>query len=212
MKSEETRKLSAKEQRRQDVFDETCERLIQEGYKRTNLTIGIVKANIIVLLLAIPVIAVGVLLFTLKNPVSLLRPTPQDGILFIVLFVVLIVAHELIHGLTWSVFAENHFKDIDFGFMKELLTPYCTCSTPLLKSHYIMGALMPCIVLGIIPAVIGIVLGSSVLFWLGIVMTLSAGGDIMIVCKVLAFKKQPESKEILIYDHPTQAGSVVFEK
>ena len=27
MKSEETRKLSAKEQRRQDVFDETCEKL-----------------------------------------------------------------------------------------------------------------------------------------------------------------------------------------
>ena len=212
MKSEETRKLSAKEQRRQDVFDETCERLIREGYKKTNLTVGIVKANIIVLLLAIPVIAVGVLLFTLKNPVSLLRPTPQGSILFIVLFVVLIVVHELIHGLTWSVFAENHFKDIDFGFMKELLTPYCTCSTPLRKSHYIMGALMPCIVLGIIPAAIGILLGSSLLFWIGIVMTLSAGGDIMIVCKVMAFKKQPESKEILIYDHPTQAGSVIFEK
>ena len=179
---------------------------------KTNLTVGIVKANIIVLLLAIPVIAVGVLLFTLKNPVSLLRPTPQGSILFIVLFVVLIVVHELIHGLTWSVFAENHFKDIDFGFMKELLTPYCTCSTPLRKSHYIMGALMPCIVLGIIPAAIGILLGSSLLFWIGIVMTLSAGGDIMIVCKVMAFKKQPESKEILIYDHPTQAGSVIFEK
>lgn len=208
----ETRKLSAKEQRRQDVFDETCERLIHEGYRKTNLTIGIVKANIIVLLLAIPVIAIGVLLFALKNPISLLRPTPQGSILFIVLFVVLIVAHELIHGLTWSVYAEHHFKDIDFGFMKEYLTPYCTCSTPLRKSHYIMGALMPCIVLGIIPAVIGILLGSSLLFWIGIVMTLSAGGDIMIVCKVLAFKKQPESKKILIYDHPTQAGSVIFEK
>lgn len=212
MKSEETRKLSAKEQKRQNVFNETCERLIREGYRKTNLTIGIVKANIIVLLLAIPVIAIGVLLFTLKNPMSLLRPTPQGSILFVVLFVVLIVVHELIHGITWSVFAENHFKDIDFGFMKELLTPYCTCSTPLRKSHYIMGALMPCIVLGIIPAAIGILLGSSLLFWTGIVMTLSAGGDIMIVCKVLAFKKQPESKEILIYDHPTQAGSVIFEK
>ena len=212
MKSEETRKLSAKEQRRKDVFDETCERLIREGYKKTNLTVGIVKANIIVLLLAIPVIAIGVLLFALKNPVSLLRPTPQGSILFVVLFVVLIVVHELIHGLTWSVFAENHFKDIDFGFMKELLTPYCTCSTPLRKSHYILGALMPCIVLGIIPAAIGILLGSSLFFWIGIIMILSAGGDIMIVWKVMKFKKQDESKEVLIYDHPTQAGSVIFER
>lgn len=212
MKSEETRKLSAREQKRLEVFDETCERLIREGYRRTNLTIGIVKANIIVLLLAIPVIAVGVLLFTLMNPVSVLRPTPQGSILFVALFIVLIVVHELIHGLTWSVYAEHHFKDIDFGFMKEYLTPYCTCSTPLPKRHYILGALMPCMVLGIIPAVIGILLGSSLLFWIGIVMTLSACGDIMIVCKVVAFKKQPDSKEVLIYDHPTQAGSVIFER
>ena len=139
-------------------------------------------------------------------------PTSQGSLLFIVLFVVLIVVHELIHGLTWSMFSEHHFKDIEFGFMKELLTPYCTCTTPLPKKHYILGALMPCIVLGIIPTTIGILIGSSFLFWIGIVMILSAGGDIMIVWKVMKFKKQDESKEIFIYDHPTQAGSVIFEK
>ena len=75
-----------------------------------------------------------------------------------------------------------------------------------------MGALMPCIVLGILPTAIGILLGSHLLFWIGIVMILSAGGDIMIVWKILAFKKQDKSEEVLIYDHPTQAGSVIFEK
>lgn len=212
MTKEKNRKLSAKEQRRLNVFEETCERLSQEGYKKTDLTIGIVKANLFVFLLAIPVIAIGVLLFAWRNPISLLMPTSQGSLLFIVLFVVLIVVHELIHGLTWSVYAEHHFKDIEFGFMKELLTPYCTCTTPLPKKHYILGALMPCIVLGIIPTAIGILIGSSLLFWIGIVMILSAGGDIMIVWKVMKFKGQDESKEILIYDHPTQAGSVIFEK
>ena len=212
MKEEKNRKLSAKEQRRLNVFEETCERLSQEGYKKTDLTIGIVKANLFVFLLAIPVIAIGVLLFAWRNPISLLMPTSQGSLLFIVLFVVLIVVHELIHGLTWSMFSEHHFKDIEFGFMKELLTPYCTCTTPLPKKHYILGALMPCIVLGIIPTAIGILLGSHLLFWIGIVMILSAGGDIMIVWKVMKFKKQDESKEIFIYDHPTQAGSVIFEK
>lgn len=212
MKEEKDRKLSAKEQKRLAVFEETCERLSREGYKKTDLTIGIVKANLFVFLLAIPVVAIGVLLFALRNPISLLTPTPHGSLLFIVLFFVLIVAHELIHGLTWSIYAKHHFKDIEFGFMKEYLTPYCTCTTPLLKSHYIIGALMPCIILGILPTMIGILLGSHLLFWIGIVMILSAGGDIMIVWKVLAFKKQDLSKEILIYDHPTQAGSVIFEK
>ena len=206
MKEEKDRKLSAKEQKRLGVFEETCERLSREGYKKTDLTIGIVKANLFVFLLAIPIVAIGVLLFAWRNPISLLTPTPHGSLLFIVLFFVLIVAHELIHGLTWSIYAEHHFKDIEFGFMKEYLTPYC------LKSHYIMGALMPCIVLGILPTAIGILLGSHLLFWIGIVMILSAGGDIMIVWKVLTFKKQDLSKEILIYDHPTQAGSVIFEK
>ena len=212
MRSEKNRKLSAKEQRRLNVFEETCKRLSQDGYKKTDLTIGIVKANLFVPLLAIPVIAIGVLLFAWRNPISLLMPTSQGSLLFIVLFVVLIVVHELIHGLTWSVYAEHHFKDIEFGFMKELLTPYCTCTTPLPQKHYILGASMPCIVLGIIPTAIGILIGSSLLFWIGIVMILSAGGDIMIVWKVMKFKGQDESKEILIYDHPTQAGSVIFEK
>lgn len=63
MKSEKNRKLSAKEQRRLNVFEETCERLSEESYKKTDLTIGIVKANLFVFLLAIPVIAIGVLLF-----------------------------------------------------------------------------------------------------------------------------------------------------
>ena len=212
MKEEKNRKLSPKEQKRLNVFEETCEKLSQQGYKRNDLTISIVKANLFVFLLAIPVVTIGVLLFAWKNPLSLLTPNPRGSLLFIVLFIVLIVAHELIHGLTWSLYAEHHFKDIEFGFMKEYLTPYCTCTTPLPKSHYIMGALMPCIVLGILPTAIGILLGSSLFFWIGIIMILSAGGDIMIVWKVLAFKKQDESKEVLIYDHPTQAGSVIFER
>ena len=212
MKEEKDRKLSEKEQRRLAVFEETCERFLQQGYKMTNLTIGIVNANLTVMLLAIPIVAIGILLFVWKNPIALLRPTPQGSLLLVLLLVVLIVVHELLHGLTWSLFSEHHFKDIEFGFMKEYLTPYCTCMTPLSKSQYIWGALMPCIILGILPTALGILLGSSLLFWIGIIMILAAGGDIMIVVKVMAFKKQNESKEILVYDHPTQAGSVILEK
>jgi hypothetical protein len=212
MIEEKNRKLSEKEQRRLSIFEETCEKLSLQGYKKTNLTIGIVKANLFVLLLTIPVVAIGVLLFVWKNPIELLMPSPQGSLLFIVLFVVLVVAHELIHGLTWSLFSEQHFKDIEFGFMKEYLTPYCTCRVPMSKNHYILGALMPCIILGILPTALGILLGSHLLFWIGIVMILSAGGDIMIVAKVLAHKSQDESQEILVYDHPTQAGSVIFER
>lgn len=76
----------------------------------------------------------------------------------------------------------------------------------------VQADLMPCVVLGFIPTFLGIVFGSSLLFWIGIVMTLSAGGNIMIVTKVFSHKSESGSKGILVYDHPTQAGSVIFER
>lgn len=47
MQQEKNRKLSEKEQRRLAAFEATCERYLQQGYKRTDLTIGIVKANLL---------------------------------------------------------------------------------------------------------------------------------------------------------------------
>lgn len=211
MQQEKNRKLSEKEQRRLAAFEATCERYLQQGYKRTDLTIGIVKANLVALLIAIPVVAIGMLLFAWKNSMAA-HLVPQRALLLAVLILMLIVVHELIHGITWSLFTERHFKDIEFGFMKEYLTPYCTCLVPLSMKQYLLGALMPGLLLGLIPTALGILLGSPLLFWIGIVMLLSAGGDLMIVIKLLAFKKQNESTEVLIYDHPTQAGSVIFEK
>ncbi len=142
MQQEKNRKLSEKEQRRLAAFEATCEQYLQQGYKKTDLTIGIVRANLVTLLIAIPVVALGVLLFMWKNSTAAHFPDPQRAILLLVLIVVLIVVHELIHGITWSLFTERHFKDIEFGFMKEYFTPYCTCLVPLSKKHYILGALM----------------------------------------------------------------------
>ena len=84
-------------------------------------------------------------------------------IIFVIAILLLVVVHELIHGITWSVFTEHHFGDIEFGFMKEYLTPYCTCKCPLSKGKYIIGALMPLIILGIIPMAAGIIMGSMLL-------------------------------------------------
>ena len=48
------------------------------------------------------------------------------------------------------------------------------------------------------------------LLLIGIVMVLSAGGDIMIVMNIMKYKSR--SEDVLYLDHPTQAGGVIFEK
>lgn len=60
----------------------------------------------------------------------------------------LTVVHELIHGITWGIFAEKHFQSINFGVIWKMLTLYCHCSVPLKKWQYVLGAAMPTLVLG----------------------------------------------------------------
>ncbi len=211
-RSEKDRELTEAEKKRLANYEALRERLTEEGYSARELTVGIVKANVFALILAIPLLALTVFLFFVRNRASLdgelLRP--ETTIILVVMLLMLTVVHELLHGLTWGIYAKDHFKSIEFGFMKDYLTPYCTCTGPLEKGPYILGALMPLIVLGIIPAVSAIFSGSFWVLILGDLMILSAGGDILIVLKLLMYKSS--ASETLIIDHPTQAGSVIFEK
>ena len=81
-------------------------------------------------------------------------------LIFAVSGVVLAVVHEGIHAIFWAMGTENHFKDIEFGFIKEKITPYCTSKAPLSKRMYILGSLMPMTIIGIGFGVAGIISGN----------------------------------------------------
>ena len=207
---EKARQLSPAEQRRQRTFDALSETMAEHGYRRVDLTISIAKANVFAVILLIPLMIAGIGLFLLKNRQFGGRMTPGGPILFAVALIVLVVVHELIHGLSWAVFAEHHWKDIEFGFIKQNLTPYCTCSVPLSKEQYIFGAMTPLVVLGILPMIAGILTGSFPVLFIGIIMADAAAGDIMIVREILRYRSR--AARIVYIDHPTQAGGVIFEK
>ncbi len=169
------------------------------------------KANIFAIVLLIPLILIGGGAFYLKNGVPVIT---INGILklslFMIAFIAMVIFHELVHGMSWSVYAKNGWKDIRFGFMKQYLTPYCTCLSPLSRGQYILGALNPLIYLGIFPMVVGILTGSANILFIGILMADAAAGDIMIVWKLLRYKS--DAFDVIYMDHPTQAGGVIFEK
>ena len=207
---EKARALTPAEQKRLEKFEALATHMIEEGYSRVELTVGIVRANVFAVVLLIPLFIVGYGLFLLRNRTFDGSFTPTSMLLLAVAFLALIVVHELIHAIGWALFAEHGFKDIEFGFMKQYLTPYCACLVPLTKGQYIFGALLPCVTLGVIPMIVAILVGSLPLLFLGIIMTDSAAGDILIVWKILRYRSQ--AKEIVYMDHPTQAGGVIFER
>ena len=131
-------------------------------------------------------------------------------VLFIVGFFLLIVIHELIHGITRAIFAKSGWKAISFGFIAKYITPYCTCDEPLTKFGYIIGALMPTIILAVIPAIVAIAMGNAFLLYIALLMFLAGGGDMFTTFQLLTFKTK--GKKATFIDHPYMVGLAAFVK
>lgn len=182
-----------------------------EGRNRRKVAIDLIKANIFAVVIMCVVGIVFVLLFFLiwhgRRPISgLLGTTPTWIALFLGLFVGIAV-HELIHGITWAYFAQRGWKSISFGIIWKYLTPYCHCDEPMLIRPYQLACLMPCFVLGVIPSILALFIGSLPLLLWGIFFIAAAAGDLWMAW--LLTKENPKS---LVLDHPSEAGFYIYDE
>ena len=187
------RKLSPREQARCEALQRLSDRMKEQGYRRVDLVVDVVLA---------------VVLFFALNPVKERYISFSGLLLWLLAFLVLMVLHEAIHGLTWGLMAPHGFKAIAFGVIWQMLTPYCTCTDGLKRWQYLLGGLMPTLVLGFGLAGLATAQGSLWLFSLAELMILGGGGDFLIVLKML---RHPKKSGAVYYDHPYECGLVVFE-
>lgn len=131
----------------------------------------------------------------------------QDILIFVLLLIGGIVLHELIHGLFFGLFAKHKFRSIRFGVLWEYLAPYCHCTEPLKLRHYVVGALMPAFILGLIPAVVSLFNGNLMSLILGVFFISAAAGDFMVVWIL-----RKESPDNFVLDHPSEAGCYIYRK
>lgn len=117
------------------------------------------------------------------------------------------VAHELIHGLAWAYFSGRPLRSIRFGFQLKTLTPYAHSKEPMQARAYRIGVVMPGLLLGLLPSLIGLATGNGWLTLFGLFFALAAGGDLLVLW--LIRKVGPES---LVEDHPSRAGCYLFIK
>ena len=204
------RKLTDKELKRKDHFEKLNAEMHQKGYQIKNMIIDIQQANFQGPLSMLPFMVLAFGVYYYVNGLDI------DGISIgivaaaYLLILVLIVLHELIHGITWGIFAKNHFHSIDFGIIWSSCSPYCTCSEPLKKWQYLLGIVMPTLVLGAGAAVVAIMANQLLLFFLSEFMLLSGGGDFLITLKILSYRTN--KKKSVYCDHPYECGFVIFEK
>ena len=205
------RKLTEAEEKRLASFHETEQRLAAEGYRETMLTISMNAANTLSIVFMVVTAMIYAVIFIKINgtvPFEIRGSLMPLGVIAAVL--VLTVVHELVHGLSWVIFSPATFADIAFGIDMKHLAPYCCCTAPLQRRSHLIGTLMPLMLLGIVPFVISIFTASVFWLWVAVIMTAAATGDIMIAVKLLRYKKT--GSELLVIDHPVDAGTVVFER
>lgn len=184
--------------------------MIDNEFKGRKVAINIVKANvfgvIIMVISAIVFLATFFLIWKDKKPVSELFGGFGDWSIAFILVIVGIVVHELIHGATWACFVKSGWKSIRFGVMWKLLTPYCHCNEPMKIHTYMLGAMMPCIILGIIPAIASLFIGSLPMLVWGVFFIAAAAGDIW-----MTWLLTKEDSKSLVLDHPSEAGFYILD-
>lgn len=118
-----------------------------------------------------------------------------------------IVAHELLHALTWATFCQAGLRSVRFGIDWRNLSPFVHCSEYLAKPFYAAGVAMPVLVLGIVPALVSIATGNGWLIWFAIFFTAAAAGDMLALLKLRSARGRDE-----ILDHPDHLGFFIRRK
>jgi hypothetical protein len=174
----------------------------------TEYTVPMGKVNLWATLFLFPVLIVYLVPFLLIWDFNTLKSGFFAFQKLIFLYLIIgIILHELLHGLTWAVFSKWDFKNVRFGVNWKYLTPYTHFKKPLKVKIYLAGGLMPLIVLGVFPAIAGIIFGYGLYVMFGISFTWAAAGDIISAVKLFQF---PLNK--LVQDHPDQLGFIIYHQ
>lgn len=169
-----------------------------QGYTYQKVEINIITANVVACVIMVIMAAIGFYVFHLLH---------KKIVLFFPLWLLLCmllstIIHELIHGIAWSLFCEKKWKSVQFGIIWKMLTPYCSCLEPLSWFPYLIGALAPCMILGIFPYIIAFISGNSLVLWFAVFNIAAASGDLMVVYHIC--KDRPS----LMMDLPEECGYI----
>lgn len=178
--------------------------------QKRDYSVSLVDANVYALANAIPIalalIAAYLVLWGWTGIASGISSIMSHWLLPPGLLLGGIVLHELIHGLSWAIFGRKPLRAVEYGVKWQYLTPYAHARVPLPVRAYRLGALMPGLLLGLLPAMWGIATGDGAAFVFGLLFTVAAGGDFLILWLL---RRVPDGA--LVEDHPSRAGCYVLD-
>lgn len=138
------------------VYEEVDKTIIPDNKKNS----FIIKLNIYAILL---VVVLVIPTFTIFQPLSF----EIDGIEFIIMFfvfmlsfLIFIVVHELLHGISYIIFGKVKWKELKFGIVLKSGMAYCISTVPVKIRASRISLMMPVYAVCIPVYVIGILVDS----------------------------------------------------
>lgn len=171
-----------------------------------DLTVSFLSAN----LLALPIVLVTpvavIALHLGLHPSSSLHSMLAGGnvLLLLTCLLLLVVVHEWLHAAGFFIGGASRHH-VAFGFDVKTLTPYAHCAQPLPARAMRLAIALPGIVLGLLPALAGLVSGVGLLSLLGGVGIATASGDVLMLWLL---RRVPADR--LLADHPKRVGCYVL--
>jgi hypothetical protein len=176
-----------------------------QRYRKIIIRPDFKKVGVIATFAALAIIIIGILLQILiwqKTDFSL-------DFIFIIVFVaayiVGLLLHELIHALAMILISGASFSDIHFGFNKRYLSPYTHCNKIVPVRGFRIGLLLPVLITGLLPLIIGIGTNILLITIIGGLLTAGGMGDIIGFCYLV---KLPG--DALIRDYRYELGCEVY--
>jgi hypothetical protein len=175
-----------------------------EGYE--DVSIPLTKIVREATILGIVMLVVPLLIYILIHGWGAFWATAlgYDWLTALIAIVALIVIHELIHAVGWKVFGKLRWQDLTFGIDRKTLSPYCHAKVPMRADAYRIGAALPGILTGVVPAIIGIAQANAPLTLLAAFMISAAVGDLLVLWVI-----RDVPGDALVKDHPSNAGCYV---
>ena len=170
--------------------------------QRRDLTLDPGTATLLGVPLSFGLLASVVLPYQLAWGSSPIKAAASGGLtLFIGGLLLGIVVHEGLHAIVWRYTGRLPRPVVRFGVNRRMLMPYAHPVGPVSVGTYRLGALAPGVIMGFIPALAGLIIGSAHLAGWGALFSAFAVGDLMVV-----FTLRGVPSHSMVQDHPTRVG------
>lgn len=122
---------------------------------------------------------------------------------FLLVLVVSIGIHEVLHGVGFTLVGGVPWREMRFGFKG--LVVYAHCRVPMVASAYRVSVVLPGVVLGVLPGLIGLAGGNGWLTVYGTLMSIAALGDLVVLWLIRSV-----AGDAWVQDHPSAPGCLVY--